>query len=121
MFLQRHFLNRPTTELEDIEQNLSLVFRSKSGAGYDFQKLGLPDVHFRTADDAVNTLKEVVPALVVRHEPRLEVVDVADDFDDDGRPFVTVACVQRSTGVPVEIVVDGRTAIMQFKLRTEEQ
>jgi hypothetical protein len=118
MFLQRHFLNRTTTELEDIEQNLSLVFRSKSGASYDFQALGLPDIHFRTADAAVNTLKLVVPQLVARHEPRLEVVNVDDDFDDDGRPFVTVSCVQRSTGAPVDIVIDGRTAIVQFKLRT---
>jgi predicted component of type VI protein secretion system len=118
MFLQRHFLNRTTTELEDIEQNLSLILRSKSGAGYEFQKLGLPDVHFRTAGDAVDTLREALPALITRHEPRLEVVAVEDDFDDDGRPFVTVACVQRSTGAPVEIVVDGRTAVLQFKFRT---
>lgn len=118
MFLQRHFLNRSTTELEDIEQNLSLVFRSKSGAGYDFQQMGLPDIHFRTADEAVTTLREVLPALVARHEPRLEVIDVDDDYDDDGRPFVTVACVQRSTGAPVEIVVDGRTAVVTFKFRT---
>lgn len=118
MFLQRHFLQRTTTELEDIEQNLSFVFRSKSGASYDFQKLGLPDIHFRTAEAAVNALKEAVPELVKRHETRLEVVRVDDDFDDDGRPFVTVSCVQKSTGAPVDIVIDGRTAIVQFKLRT---
>jgi len=118
MFLQRHFLNRTTTELEDIEQNLALVFRAKSGAGYDYQAMGLPDIHFRTADAAVNTLKALVPQLVARHEPRLDIVNVDDDFDDDGRPFVTVSCVQRSTGAPVDIVIDGRTAIVQFKLRT---
>jgi predicted component of type VI protein secretion system len=121
MFLQRHFLNRSTTELEDIEQNLSFVFHSKSGAGYDFQGLGLPDMHFRTAEVAVNTLKEVVPALVTRHEPRLEVVAVDDDFDDDGRPFVTVSCVQRSTGVPVDIVIDGSSSSVRFKLRADDR
>jgi predicted component of type VI protein secretion system len=121
MFLQRHFLNRTTTELEDIEQNLSFVFRSKSGAGHAFQQLGLPDIHFRTAEQAVTTLKEIVPQLIERHEPRLVVAEVDDDFDDDGRPFVTVSCVQRSTGTPVDIVIDGRTSIVQFKLRAADQ
>ena len=118
MFLQRHFLKVKTTELEDIERNLAFVLRSKRGASHDFNAMGLPDMHFRTADEAVNTLKIAVPELIERHESRLEVINVDDDFDDNGRPFVTVQCRQRSTGAPIDIVVDGSTVMIQFKFRS---
>ncbi len=118
MFLQRHFLKSNPTELEDIEQNLALVLRSKRGAGHDFQAMGLPDMHFRTAEQAVETLKSVVPELIARHERRLEIINVDDDFDDDGRPYVTIACVQKTTGAPVDLVIDGSSIAVQFKLRS---
>lgn len=118
MFLQRQFLKRPVSELEDIQTNLTFVFQSKRGANHEFADLGLPDMNFRTAEAAVNALKEAVPALVARHEPRLEVVGVDDDYDDDGRPFVTVSCVQKSTGVRFDIIVDGSSTVARFEIRT---
>jgi predicted component of type VI protein secretion system len=118
MFLQRQFLKRSVTEMEDIQTNLTFVFQSKRGANHEYADLGLPDMNFRTAEAAVNALKEAVPALVTRHEPRLEIVGVDDDYDDDGRPFVTVACVQRSTGARFDIIVDGSSTVARFEIRT---
>ena len=118
MFLQRHFVNVKISELDDIERNLDFVLRSKRGASHDFNAMGLPDIHFRTSEEAVNTLKVAVPDLIARLETRLEVVKVDDDFDENGRPFVTVNCVQRSTGAPFDIVIDGSTSIVQFKRRS---
>lgn len=118
MFLQRQFLKRPTSEIEDIQTNLTFVFQSKRGANHEYADLGLPDMTFRTADAAVNALKEAVPALIARHEPRLTVLAVDDDYDDDGRPFVTVSCVQTSTGARFDIVVDGSSSVARFELRS---
>ena len=117
MFLQRHFMNDERSELDDIEQNLAFVLKTKRGASHDFNAMGMPDLHFSTTADAVNTLKIAVPELVERLEPRLEVVSVTDDYDDNGRPFITVKCRQRTTGNRVDLVIDGRTSVMQFNLR----
>ena len=117
MFLQRHFVKEEVSEIDDIEQNLAFALKSKRGASHDFNQMGLPDLFFRTAAEAVSTLKSAVPALIERHEPRLEFISVTDDYNDNGRPYITVKCRQRSTGYRVELVIDGSTSVVQFKLR----
>ena len=86
MFLYKHFVRGTELgEIEDIIRNLTHVLRTKRGTGYFLQNFGLSEVGFRTPEAMVTTLTAELRENIRLYEPRVEFVDVDEDYDDEGR------------------------------------
>lgn len=108
MFLHKYFVGgRPLTELEDIIQNLNHVLRSKRGTGYFLRNFGLSEVGFRTPEEMVTSLSAELRENIRLFEPRVQLVDIDEDYDDEGgRSHLIVALRLRSSKERLRIVVD---------------
>ena len=85
MFLYKHFVGgKPLTELEDVIRNLGHVLRSKRGTGYFIRNFGLSEVGFRTPEEMVTTLSAELRENIRLYEPRVELISIDEDYDDEG-------------------------------------
>lgn len=89
MFLYKHFLSTPdeanTDETEDILRNLGYILSSKRGCSHFRPLFGLSDVAFRTPEEAVTQISQEVLENVRLYEPRVRLIRVDEQYDDDGR------------------------------------
>lgn len=108
MFLYKHFVGGPPlTELQDVIQNLNHVLRTKRGTGYFLENFGLSEVGFRTPEEMVNALTSELRENIRLYEPRVQLVDIDEDYDDDGgRSRLIVGLRLRSAKERLRIVVD---------------
>ncbi len=108
MFLYKNFLGgHPTTELEDVVRNLSNVLGTKRGTGYFLPNFGTSDVGFRTPEEMVVALTAEIRENVRLWEPRVEVIDIDEDWDDAGkRTRLSVRMRLRASGEKLQVVVD---------------
>jgi hypothetical protein len=82
MFLYKNFLGgRDSSVMEDVIRNLSYVLRTKRGTGYFLEKFGTSDIGFRTPEEMVVALTSEIRENVRLWEPRVEVIDVDEDWD----------------------------------------
>ena len=108
MFLRKHFLDRAElSPLEDIMQNLRWIFSTRRGSGYFLEDFGVSDVGFRTpAEMVVATTNEIRHNIRV-YEPRVEVIDVDEDWDDvTNQPKLIVRLRLRDQKEKLNLVVD---------------
>ena len=117
MFLYKHFVGGPeTSELDDIARNLGFVLRTKRGAGYFLESFGLSDMGFRTPEEMVTTLSAEIAENVRLYEPRVEVVSIDEEQDDDGRRTALVVKLRlRSGDRGLALVVDLAKGTFDFK------
>ncbi len=110
MFLRKNFLDGArTSELEDIMQNLRWVFGTRRGAGWFLDTFGISDTGFRTPEEMVVALTDEIRENVRLYEPRVEVIDVDEDWDDEGkRTKLTVRLRLRTKNEKLSVVVDLR-------------
>jgi predicted component of type VI protein secretion system len=108
MFLYKHFVDGKTcTVLEDVVRNLGHVLRTKRGAGYFLQNFGLTETGFRTSEEMVNTLTAEITENIRLFEPRVELLEVDDEDDDDtGRARLVVRLRLRDSTEKLRLVVD---------------
>jgi predicted component of type VI protein secretion system len=108
MFLQRHFGDgAPGSELDDVARNLAHLLGTRRGAGYFLKNFGLSDAGFRTPEESVTALTAELRETIRLYEPRVELVDVDEDYDDEGdRARLVVALRLRSHGERLRLVVD---------------
>src|SRR5688500_9446297 len=108
MFLRKHFLDGGEHgELEDIMQNLRWIFSTRRGAGYFLDDFGVSDIGFRTPEEVIVALSSALRENIRRYEPRVELIDVDEDWDDAGkRSKLTVRLRLRERAEKLEIVVD---------------
>jgi phage baseplate assembly protein W len=108
MFLQKHFgKSAPSTELEDILQNLMFLLKTKRGSGYFLQNFGLSDVGYRTPEEMVVTLTNEITENVRLFEPRVELLRIDEEYADDGkRSRLVITLRHRDAGEKLAIVVD---------------
>lgn len=86
MFLYKHFLQgNQLGELDDVIRNLSNVLHTKRSTGYFLPTFGLTEVGYRTPEQMVNSLKAELRENIRLYEPRIELIDIDEDYDDDGR------------------------------------
>jgi phage baseplate assembly protein W len=86
MFLHKHFLDgREVSVLEDVIRNLGYVLRTKRGTGSFLDNFGTSDIGFRTPEEMVVALTAEIRENVRLWEPRVEMIDVDEDWDDAGR------------------------------------
>ena len=108
MFLYKNFLGgRDTSEIEDIIRNLSYILRTKRGTGYFMEKFGTSDIGFRTPEEMVVSLTSEIRENVRLWEPRVEVIDVDEDWDEAGRRTrLVVRMRMRNGGAKLRVQVD---------------
>lgn len=86
MFLYKHFLQGSQLgELDDVIRNLSNVLHTKRSTGYFLPNFGLTEVGYRTPEQMVNALKAELRENIRLYEPRIELIEIDEDYDDDGR------------------------------------
>lgn len=108
MFLYKHFVGGDRlSEMDDVIRNLNHVLRSKRETGYFLRNFGLNEVGFRTPEEMVTTLTAELRENIRLYEPRVELIDIDEDYDDDGaRARLVVALRLRSAKEKLQIVFD---------------
>jgi phage baseplate assembly protein W len=95
MFLSKHFLGAKVDELEDIQRNLGFVLSTKRGCGHFIDRFGLSEMTFRTPEEAITQLTAELEENIRRFEPRVTLVKVDEEYDDDGKRVRLVAILRR--------------------------
>src|SRR5262245_41858200 len=108
MFLYKHFVGGDhLSEMDDVIRNLNHVLRSKRETGYFLRNFGLNEVGFRTPEEMVTALTAELRENIRLYEPRVELIDIDEDYDDDGgRARLVVALRLRSAKEKLQIVFD---------------
>jgi phage baseplate assembly protein W len=108
MFLRKHFLDgAQLTVLEDVMQNLRWIFSTRRGSGYFLEDFGIGDVGFRTPAEMVVSMTDEIRQNIRVYEPRVEVIDIDEDWDDNGkRPKLVLRLRLRDQKEKLEVVVD---------------
>jgi len=108
VFLRKHFLDGETLSvLDDVMQNLRWIFGTRRGSGYFLEDFGMSDAGFRTPAEKVVSLTEEIRQNIRLYEPRVEVIDVDEDWDDAGKQSkLTVRLRLRDNKEKLEVVVD---------------
>jgi phage baseplate assembly protein W len=111
MFLHEHFGDGDghggDSELDDVARNLAHVLGTRRGAGYFLKNFGLSDAGFRTPEESVTALTAELREAIRLYEPRVELVEIDEDYDDDGaRACLVVALRLRAHGERLSLVVD---------------
>jgi len=110
MFLYKHFIGgSETSELDDVIRNLGFVLRTKRGCGYFMPQFGLSDVGYRTPEELVTSLRAELAANIRLFEPRVQLLDVDEVYDDDGKRVRLVVNMKLRDGSErLRLVVDLR-------------
>lgn len=108
MFLRKHFLGgEKLSVLDDVMENLRWIFSTRRGSGYFLDDFGVSDAGFRTPAEMVVSMTEEIRQNIRLYEPRVEVIDVDEDWDDAGKQSkLTVRLRLRDAKEKLEIVVD---------------
>jgi phage baseplate assembly protein W len=108
MFLRKHFLDGVTLPvLEDVMQNLRWIFGTKRGSGFFLDDFGMSDAGFRTPAEMVVALTDEIKRNIRLYEPRVEVIDVDEDWNDAGKQSKLVVRLRlRERKEKLEVVID---------------
>ncbi|HVZ35194.1 MAG TPA: GPW/gp25 family protein [Polyangiaceae bacterium] len=108
MFLRKHFLDGvELTLLEDVMQNLSWILSTRRGSGYFLEDFGVSDVGFRTPAEMVVSMTDEIRQNIRLYEPRVEVIDVDEDWDEtSNQPKLVVRLRLRERSEKLEVIVD---------------
>ena len=108
MFMYKHFVGGDRlSEIDDVMRNLSNVLRTKREIGYFRRDFGLSEVGFRTPEQMVSTLSAEIRQNIRLYEPRVELVDIDEAYDDAGqRAQLIVRLRLRSANERLQIVID---------------
>jgi phage baseplate assembly protein W len=121
MFLYKHFMEHPERagrpargeeELDeedaDIKRNLEFILGTKRGCGYfPMGTFGVSDMGFRTPEQVVVTRTKELQENIRLYEPRVELLKINEEYDDDGERVRLVAVLRRrSSEEQLHLVVD---------------
>jgi phage baseplate assembly protein W len=108
MFLRKHFLGGPPhSVLDDVMENLRWIFSTRRGSGYFLDDFGVSDAGFRTPAEMVVSTTEEIRQNIRLYEPRVEVIDVDEDWDEAGKQSKLIVRLRlRDAKEKLEIVVD---------------
>ena len=107
MFLYKHFVpGADTTELADVIRNLNHILTTKRGYGYFLESFGLTDAAFRTTEESVVVLTRELRENIRLYEPRVELVDIDEEYSDGERPRLIVSMRVRDRKEKLKLVVD---------------
>lgn len=107
-FLYRKFLGGEETELESVLRNLRYVLSARRGAASVMPDFGLSALAPRTPEGLYEWMNSEVRQCIARYEPRVEIVALEEDYDDDGRPNLRLHLRLRSTSEDLRLMLDPR-------------
>lgn len=104
-FLSRKFLGKDESELEAIARNLRYIVGSRRGSSAFFPDFGLSEPTFRSTEEAVLRIGEEIREAIARYEPRVEVVQIEELYEDE-RPRLLVSLKTKRDGSELSVRVD---------------
>lgn len=116
MFLYKHFVRGPALgQVEQVIANLRHVLGSKRGTGYFLRNFGLSEVGFRTPEEMVTTVNAELRENIRLYEPRVELLAIDEDYDDDGhRARLVVSLRLRGASERLQVVFDLRDSSLSI-------
>lgn len=114
MFLRRKFLGEaPVSESEAIEGDLVHLFATRRGTGCFLPNFGFTDTGYRTPTERVERLSAEIRENLRLFEPRLQVVEIDDRYQEDGNVQLHVHCRVLSTQDRVQLVVGPKGELLK--------
>lgn len=107
-FLYRKFVGGEETELECVLRNLRYVLGARRGAASVLPDFGLSALAPRTPEGLFEWMNHEVREVITRYEPRVEIVALEEEYDDDGRPNLKLHLRMRSTQEDLRLLLDPR-------------
>jgi len=107
-FLYRKFLGGTETELESVVRNLRYVLSARRGAASVLPDFGLSALAPRTPEGLYEWMDHEVRQCIIRYEPRVEIIALEEDYDDDGRPNLRLHLRLLSTQEDLRLMLDPR-------------
>lgn len=106
VFLRRKFLGeRRYTELEDVRNNLEVILRSKRGSSYFLDTFGMTETGYRTPEEMLSGLTREIEENIRLYEPRVELVETDETYDDKGVARLEVVCALKGSKDRIKIVL----------------
>jgi type VI secretion system lysozyme-like protein len=113
MFFSKHFgpsrdqEERGDSEQADVRRNLEWILTSVRGVTSFLPTLGLSDNVHRPSSGVVAQLRAEVIENIERYEPRLEILAVEEEWDEDAeRPRIQIDARLRSSDERLRLSVD---------------
>ncbi len=107
MFLRRKFPQskqaQSQSEMADVLNNLNVLLNARRGAGSFDECFGLDTTAYRSHAEAAEILQRQVRENIEEYEPRLNVLSIEEEYNDEGKPFIEVLCELRSSGEVLKI------------------
>lgn len=114
MFIRRKFLKKSAhDELSDIQDNLNQLLSTRRGTGYFLPHFGVTDTGYRTPSEMAQRLGQEIRENLRLFEPRLSLVEIDEDYQDDGRVILRVNCKVVASGARVQIMMDSRGRLLE--------
>jgi len=115
MFIRRKFLGQASGgELEDIRENLEQLLSTKRGTGHFLPNFGITEAGYRTPAEMLEGLTREIRENIRLFEPRLTVVEIEDDYRDDGAVHLVVNCRVTETNERVSIVMGPHGRLLRI-------
>lgn len=122
MFLRRKFLNEvATSERAAIAADIAQVFATRRGSHGVLPYFGFTDTGYRTPAEMIAGLSAEIRQNIALYEPRLGVVEIEDQYLDDGRVQLCVHCRIRSTDERMQIVMDSQGNLLRIAAAVGEE
>jgi predicted component of type VI protein secretion system len=107
-FIYRRLTGRTETELEDVIRNLRHVLGARRGAASILPDFGLSGLVPSTPEELYKWIDREVRQVILRYEPRVEIVEIEEDYDEDGRPRLRLHLRLRSSAEDLRLLLDPR-------------
>ena len=118
MFLHEKFMGvKPGeySERDDVINNLNNIFMTKRGVGSFLRNFGLTETGHKTQAEMITSLTREIKENILLYEPRVELVEVDEDFDDEtNRTVLSVHLKIRSDGQPLHFSMDSKLKQLQL-------
>jgi predicted component of type VI protein secretion system len=110
VFLHKHFVpHKAGSELDDIVRNLGYVLRAKNGCGSFLEGFGISETGYRTPEEMITQLSQEIRDAVGRYEPRVEIVEIEEDYDERGTVRLSVSFRVRHSDELLRLAFDPRS------------
>ena len=123
MFLHKHFVDKRTAggEMEDIRRNLNHLLTSKQGCGSFLDDFGVTETGYRTPAEMVENLSREIRTTVARYEPRIEIIEIDEEHNNNGSVTLMVQCRLRSTDERLQILLNPARRLVDIGEPAPEQ
>ena len=107
-FVYRRLTGRQQTEVEDVVSNLRYILGARRGAASVLPDFGLSGLVPSTPDELFKWIDREVRQVILRYEPRVEILEIEEDYDEDNHPHLRLHLRLLSTQEDLRLLLDPR-------------